>query len=277
QARAVERATELLLAICGGEPGPLTLEEHAAALPVRAPVTLRRARVHGLLGMPLGDAEIVETLERLGMRVEPQGEGWQVVPPAYRFDIGIEEDLIEEVGRIVGYVRIPIVAGTVAEELGSTTELRVDPARYVDLLAARGYHEIITYGFVDEPLDRLITPEGDPVPLSNPISAELGVMRRSLWPGLLNAARQNLARQQERLKLFEVGTQFAADGGRVQETAMLASLALGGRRAEHWDGAAPPIDFFDVKGDVEALLALGGRRDEFRFEHAAHPALAPGR
>src|SRR5690606_6539103 len=173
QARAVERATELLLAICGGKPGPLVLEEHAAAVPVRGPVTLRRTRVHGLIGMPLPDAEIAGTLERLGMRVEPQGEGWRVVPPAYRFDIGIEEDLIEEVGRIVGYDRIPIVPGTVAEELGSTTELRVDPDSYIDLLAARGYHEIITYGFVDEGLDRLITPEGHAVPLSNPISAEL--------------------------------------------------------------------------------------------------------
>src|SRR5690606_9321606 len=144
-------------------------------------------------------------------------------------------DLIEEIGRIAGYDRIPVTPAVVTQELATATEHRVPPERYVDRLAARGWHEVITYGFVDERLDRLFVADGAPVPVANPIAADLNVLRRSLWPGLANVARQNLARQQTRFKLFEAGTRFASDGRSVEERAVLAGIAVGERSAEHWD------------------------------------------
>ncbi|HEX6998795.1 MAG TPA: phenylalanine--tRNA ligase subunit beta [Gammaproteobacteria bacterium] len=277
QAPAIERATELLAAICGARVGPLVVTERTADLPRREPVTLRRQRLTALLGMPLEDGEVEEALRRLQMRVTPRDEGWLVVPPSFRFDVAIEEDLVEEVGRVVGYDRIPQTPALVEEAPASAGESRVALDRQIDLLAARGYHEVITYGFVDPELDALVTPESPQVEVANPISADLAVMRQSLWPGLLLAARQNLHRQQTRLKLMEAGTVFALRGERVHERQAIAGVAAGERRAEHWDGAAEEVDFYDVKGDVEALLALTGRAEEFRFEPAQHPALTPGR
>src|SRR5690606_13563422 len=186
QARAIERATELLAALAGGEPGPLVVTEDAAALPQRAPVELRRRRLDGVLGFAPDDAEVEAIFGRLAMRVERTDGGWRVTPPSFRFDIGIEEDLIEEIGRIAGYDRIPVTPAVVTQELATATEHRVPPERYVDRLAARGWHEVITYGFVDERLDRLFVADGAPVPVANPIAADLNVLRRSLWPGLAN-------------------------------------------------------------------------------------------
>jgi len=277
QARAVERATELLLAICGGESGPLTLCEQAAAAPKRSPIQLRRARVSSVLGLAVADSRIGRVLERLEMRVEREADGWRVTPPAFRFDITIEEDLIEEVGRMVGYDQIPSTPGSALAQLGSSTETRVPLERAADRLAARGYSELITYTFVDPELEDAVNPGVEAVRLANPIASDMAVLRRSLWPGLLNAARQNLAHQRGRFKLFELGPQFEADASGVRQTAVLAGLALGGRTPEHWDNAGPDADFYDVKGDVEALLQLTGNVEEFRFEAATHPALSPGR
>jgi phenylalanyl-tRNA synthetase beta chain len=277
QARAIERATELLLAICGGDAGPLSLTEQPAAAPKRSPIRLRRARVSSVLGLTVPDSRIGRVLERLEMRVERDADGWRVTAPAFRFDITIEEDLIEEVGRMVGYDHIPSTPGVARERLGLATETVVAPERATDRLAARGYAEVITYSFVDPDLELAVNPGVEPVRLANPIASELAVLRRSLWPGLLNAARHNLAHQRGRFKLFELGPQFEADGPVVRETAVLAGLAVGSRAPEHWDGAGPELDFFDVKGDVESLLQLTGRADEFRFEAAIHPALSPGR
>jgi phenylalanyl-tRNA synthetase beta chain len=277
QARAVERATELLLGICGGDAGPLSVTEHPAAAPKRSPIRLRRARVSSVLGLTVPDSRIGRVLERLEMRVERDADGWRVTAPAFRFDIAIEEDLIEEVGRMVGYDQIPSTPGVARERLGLATENSVAPDRAADRLAARGYAEVITYSFVDADLEQAVNPGAEPVRLANPIASELAVLRRSLWPGLLNAARHNLAHQRGRFKLFELGPQFEAEGQGVRQTAVLAGLAVGSRAPEHWDGSGPELDFFDVKGDVESLLQLTGRADEFRFEAATHPALSPGR
>jgi len=277
QARAVERATELLLAICGGEAGPLSLTEHATAAPKRSPIRLQRARVSSVLGLTVPDSRIGRVLERLEMRVERDSDGWRVTPPAFRFDITIEEDLIEEVGRMVGYDQIPPTPGTMRERLGRATESAVTPERTADRLAARGYSEVISYSFVDADLEEAVNPGVTPVRLANPIASDMAVLRRSLWPGLMNAARQNLAHQRGRFKLFELGPQFEADGQGVRQTAVLAGLAVGTRGPEHWDGAGPDVDFYDVKGDVESLLDLTGRGAEFRFEAATHPALSTGR
>jgi phenylalanyl-tRNA synthetase beta chain len=277
QQRAIERATELLLGICGGECGPLVLTERADEVPRRSPVKLRRARASALLGLAVPDDQVERLLGRLEMRLERETGGWLVTPPAFRFDITIEEDLVEEIGRMVGYDKLPSTPGLGQALLGRSTESRVCAARLSDLLTARGYSEIITYSFIDEALEQALNPGSAPVRLENPIASDMAVLRRSLWPGLINAAGQNLSHQRGRLKLFELGPQFEAEGQGVREASVLAGLALGSRAPEHWDGAGPDLDFYDVKGDVEALLRLTGRFDEVCFEAATHPALSPGR
>ena len=277
QVRAIERATELLLAICGGQAGPVSDVKHAAGLPKRPPVTLRRERLRAVLGVDVPAKHVAKIFERLEMKTKSTAAGWRVTPPPFRFDIAIEEDLIEEVGRLFGYDAIPSTPGEPVERLGTATEHAVDADKIADLLAARGYSEAITYSFIDPALDALVKPGSPPVELANPIASDLAVMRQSLWPGLIGAARLNVTHQRQRLRLFELGAQFAAAGQGVTQTAVVAGLALGTRAAEHWDGAGPEVDYFDVKGDVEAVLRLTGAAGEFRFEAATHPALSPGR
>jgi phenylalanyl-tRNA synthetase beta chain len=277
QSRAIERATELLLQICGGSAGPITVVEEPRNLPQRNAVRLRQQRLSSILGLDVPSDEVTALLGRLGMRVDPTADGWQVTPPSFRFDIAIEEDLIEEVGRMIGYDHIPVTPGTATAQLGRATEAAVDSDRLVDMLIARGYTETITYSFIDPALEAAVNPGTEPVQLENPIASDLAVLRRSLWPGLINVTRLNLSHQRQRVKIFELGPQFATEGHGVKQTAVLAGLALGSRAPEHWDGTGPDLDFFDVKGDVEALLQTTGRAAEFRFEAADHPALCPGR
>ena len=277
QARAIERATELLLAICGGEPGPVTGAERAADVPRRTAVRMRRARASALLGIEVPDARIEQLLQRLEMKLERDADGWHVTPPAFRFDITIEEDVIEEVGRMIGYDEIPSTPGRVRAVLGHATENRIPAERIADLLADRGYSEVVTYTFIDAELEGAVNPGVVPVSLANPIASDMAVLRRSLWPGLIGAARQNLSHQRARCKLFEIGPQFEARGDGVHQTTVVAGLALGSRAPEHWEGDRSDLDFYDVKADVEALLRSTGRGAEFGFVAATHPALRPGR
>ena len=276
QERAIERATALLESITGGDAGPLLVAESAARLPGRKPVRLRHSRLESLLGMRLQSTEVEKLLTRLEMELHPDGEDWSVVPPSFRFDIAIEEDLVEEIGRMVGYDNIPVTSGQNATRLGTATEQRVDADAVSDLLVARGYSEVVTYSFIGEPAQRTIDADAVPVRLANPIASDMNVMRSSLWPGLLDAARRNMSRQQPGLRVFEIGRQFANEEGNVNETNVLAGLALGRQWPEHWDLAARDVDFFDVKADVEALLNLTRREAEFAFEAGRHPALHPG-
>jgi len=277
QVRAVERATQLLLTICGGNAGPVTNVERAADLPERPAVALRAERLGAMLGIEVPAKQVAEIFERLEMKAERTKAGWHVTPPAFRFDIAIEEDLIEEIGRMFGYDAIPATPGEAVGRLGVSSEHVVEPDDVADLLAARGYAEAITYSFIDAGLDALVTPGEPPVELANPIASDLAVLRQSLWPGLIDAARLNVSRQRQRVRLFELGPQFAAAERGVAQTQVAAGLALGTRADEHWDGAGPDVDYFDVKGDVEALLRLTGAPEEFRFEAGTHPALSPGR
>jgi phenylalanyl-tRNA synthetase beta chain len=176
-----------------------------------------------------------------------------------------------------GYDSIPATPGAVVEQLGRSSEWAVETDRAADLLVARGYTEAITYSFIDPELEALVNPGTAMVELANPISSDMSVLRRSLWPGLISAARLNVAHQRQQLRLFEIGPQFTTAGQGVGQTGVVAGLALGARAPEHWDGAQPEVDFFDVKGDVEAVLRLTGAAVEFRFEPADHPALSPGR
>ncbi len=277
QVRAIERATKLLLDIAGGDPGPVVVAESKRHLSLKTSISLRYERLQSLLGVSLEKKEVEKRLSSLQMDVTQIKDGWSVVPPLFRFDISIEEDLIEEVGRMIGYDTIPAISEISDHRLGMATETRVTEERITDLFVDRGYSEVINYSFVDEELESAINPGIKPIRLANPISQELRVMRRSLWPGLLTTAKQNLSRQQERLRLFETGTQFSQDASGVLEASVLAGLALGSQWPAHWSNDDREVDFFDVKADLEAVFGLTGRSDKARFFPAEHPALTPGK
>jgi phenylalanyl-tRNA synthetase beta chain len=275
QERAIERATALLCAIAGGRPGPTILVEDRDSVPNRSPITLRAAKIEAVLGLRPTDATVEKILERLGMTVAAEEGGWRVTPPTFRFDLAIEEDLIEELARLIGYDNVPIRPGAGPAHLGTATEQRVGEGVVADTLVARGYDEVITYSFVDEESATLFAPGREFARLANPLSSDLNVMRRSLWPGLMQTAKQNLSRQQSRARLFEIGTRFAPGPDGVEEATVLAGLATGPQWPEHWDNSARDADFFDIKADVECLLELTGRRREFEFRTGEHPALHP--
>ncbi|QJD31095.1 phenylalanine--tRNA ligase subunit beta [Methylococcus geothermalis] len=275
QTRAIERATALLLEIAGGRAGPITESVHSDLLPVRPPIRLREKRIEQLLGLALARDEIADILNRLGMNVAPDDQGWTVTPPSFRFDIALEADLIEEIGRVYGYDNIPRRRPAVASAMQPASETVLGLDRVKDMLADRGYQEVITYSFVSSELQRRIDPQLEPETLLNPISAELAVMRTSLWTGLLDTAQKNLSRQQERVRIFETGLKFVRRGGTLEQRNTLAGLVLGAVLDEQWGEKGRRADFFDVKGDVEAILGLTGRAS-VRFRSAAHHALHPG-
>ncbi|MDD9996672.1 MAG: phenylalanine--tRNA ligase subunit beta [Rhodospirillaceae bacterium] len=277
QGRAIERATSLLLDIAGGEPGPLVEAVAEKELPQRKPVPLRLERLNSILGTSLEAGEVDTRLDLLHIAATRQRDGWSAVPPQFRFDLQIEEDLVEEVGRLTGYDNIPVVAEQSPRHVGLSTETKLPDERIADALCARGYSEVVTYAFVDRELADAVNPGADHVSLTNPLSQEMGVMRHSLWPGLLLAAQHNRSRQQARVRLFEIGTQFARGADGVRESQVLAGLAIGAYMPEHWEGGARDVDFFDVKSDMEAILALAGRAVDADFRHADHPALAAGK
>jgi phenylalanyl-tRNA synthetase beta chain len=275
--RALERATELLLAIAGGRAGPVLVAENRADLPAPAAVALRRARLRRVLGVEVADAEVARILAALGMQVTATADGWQVVAPSSRFDIEREEDLIEEVARIFGYDNIPTATPAGALALAAEPEARIGELALREQLAARGYHEAVNLSFVPAELLARWGLGGQGVPLANPLSADLAVMRPSLLPGLVEALRHNRARQQERVRLFEVARVFAA-GNPPVETPSLAIAAGGAARAEQWGEPARPLDFFDLKGELDALIAWGGEPQRWSLRTDELPRwLHPGR
>ncbi|RLK50948.1 phenylalanyl-tRNA synthetase beta subunit [Alkalispirillum mobile] len=277
QHRAMARASQLLLSICGGEAGPVKEAVAESHLPAREAVRLRGARVARVLGADIPGDRIIGMLERLGMRVTPEADGvWQVDPPSWRFDIAREEDLIEEVARLYGYDQLPTRRPPIPLTVGRAPEEQTSLSRLRQVLVQRGYHEAITYSFVAPETQRTLDPEHEALPLANPISADLAVMRTSLWPGLVQAARHNQNRQVQRIRLFESGLRFIGAMGHLRQEPRLAGLALGPGNPEQWGEPGRALDFYDVKGDVEALLAAGGRGAEFRFQPDRHPALHPG-
>ncbi len=276
QETAIERATALLLDIAGGEPGPTVVEESPKHVPVRNLITLRRARLDRVLGVEVPDKDVGEILNRLGLDVAKTGDGWKARPPAFRFDLEIEEDLIEEVGRIYGYDRIPETDSIVGLQFQPVTEARLPLDRARDMLIGRGYQEVITYSFIDPDLQRLFAPDEEPLRLTNPISSDLSVMRTSLFPGLVTVLQQNLARQQDRVRIFESGLRFRTEKKEISQERMLAGLIYGTDVPEQWGTKNREVDFFDVKADVGALLRMTGCEKEFKFTAAMHPALTPG-
>ena len=273
-ARAMERASQLIIDICGGQAGPVCEQLSEVDLPKPASIHLRRERISRMLGIDFDDAQVESILSGLGMSLEASDEGWMVSAPTFRFDIAIEADLIEELIRIYGYNKIPRTMPHYQPDMKPLDESRLELQRIKELLADRGYFEAISYSFVDPAWQAAIDRDIKPVALANPISADLSVMRTSLWPGLLKAAQHNINRQQPRIRLFETGLTFIQQEGELVQDNKVAGVVCGNLHEEHWDGDTRKVDFFDVKADVEAILAAGGQ--EIRFVKDEHPALHPG-
>ena len=274
---AMERATALLLEVVGGEAGLITEVINEAGMPQVAPILLRRERIEQMYGLELGVDEIERVLSALGMSLASDGEGeWRVTVPSHRFDISLEVDLIEEIGRLYGYDRLPVRYPQARLAPTSTTESHVTLSSLRRLLVARGYQEAITYSFIDPKQYALFTPDTQPLMLANPISVEMSAMRASLWPGLVSALQYNLNRQQTRVRLFESGLRFVGQLDELKQDVMLSGVVSGTRFSEAWSNGRASVDFYDVKADVEALLSGAGGALAFNFVSGEHPALHPG-
>ena len=278
QRRATERATALLLEIVGGRPGPVVDEFREDHLPVPARITLRGSRIRRLLGMSVESGDVVGILTRLGLQLEDSSPGeWRVQVPPFRPDLVIEADLIEELARVHGYEQIP--------DRSPVSELRMRPrsesgpgvSAVRELLASRGYQEAVTFSFVNAALQRTMAPDASTIPLANPISSEMAVMRAQIWPGLTRAMLYNINRQRTRVRLFETGLVFHRASNGVRQEPVVAALATGPVNPEQWGERARDCDFFDTKGDVEALLERCRVNGTVSFEAASLPALHPGR
>jgi len=280
----IERATRLILEICGGEPGPT--EDLAARLPERKPVRMRVARAQKVIGVAVPADDMSDVFRRLALvfvrEGVGQGEAFVVTPPSYRFDIEIEEDLIEEVARVYGFERIPAHPPRAAAAMGPARETRRSLHDLRERLAACDYQEVINFSFVEPEWEADFAGQAAPVRLLNPIASNLSVMRTTLIGSLVANVRYNQARTQPRIRVFEIGRAFVRDAGAAEgplaiaglrQPARVAGAACGAALDEQWGVATRPVDFFDVKADVEALISPL----ELRFESAAHPAFHPGR
>jgi len=276
----IERITQLVLDICGGACGPM--DDQVLALPPAEPVTLRVARASKVIGMPLTQAQCVDVFRGLGLGfVEGQGT-ITVTPPSWRFDLRIEEDLIEEVARIVGYQRLPDTPPQAPVTARIAPEARRSVHAVRRAVAALGYQETINFSFVEERWELELAANRDPIRVLNPIAAPLAVMRSSLIGSLVQVLRHNLARKAPRVRIFETGRVFrrdpsVVDGDRsvagIDQPTRLAGLAFGSALPLQWGGSDRAVDFFDAKGDVQALLAPR----QARFVPDSHPAMHPGR
>ena len=269
---ALERATQLVIEICGGSAGPVT--EARAVLPSRDPVRLRIARAERLLGIKLDGIQVSEILRRLRFEFSVAGGEFRVTPPSYRFDIAIEEDLIEELARIHGYDRVPATMPVAPATLLPAPEGQRDMAAIRGVLVARDYQEIVSYSFVDAAWESDLAGNAAPVALANPIASHMSVMRSTLAGGLLNCLVHNVSRKQVRARLFEVGRCFMTGAsGTYHQPVRIGGVSYGEARHEQWGIKGRPGDFYDIKGDVEALLAPLSAE----FRPAEHPALHPGK
>lgn len=279
QRRAIERATQLIIEICGGRPGPVVEAVATTQLPQRPSVRLRLPRVARVLGIELGFARIEKLVAGMGFASERQGDDLIVTPPSYRFDIAIEEDLIEEIARLHGYDNIPAPPPSARCEMLPLPEAQRTPMQLRHLLAERGFHEVVNYSFVEAAWEADFCGNAKPVVLANPIASQMGVMRSSLIGGLVGTLVGNLKRQTARVRVFELGRCFILDA--AQETGYrqplrVAALAAGPALPEQWGAPTRPADFYDLKGDLEAIFAP--RRLAFeRIKGGGHPALHPGR
>ena len=276
QRKAMERATSLLLEIVGGDPGPIT--EAVGNLPEPVKIELRIELVSQVLGIEITKKEIIDILSRLGFSITNKNdESISVGVPSFRFDVTLEADLIEEIVRIYGYNKVPSTFQFGAQALVSKPEALVPLQRIRHQLVSLGYQEIVTYSFIDPELSEFVCGNQiQTVSLENPISEEMSVMRASILPGLLNTAQYNANRQQDRIRLFETGLVFTGNTGDYEQINRIGGLVSGSRYPQNWNNTDDVNDFYDVKGDVECILRLGGDNRHFRFQPAEFGCFHPG-
>lgn len=271
--KALERATALIIEIAGGDAGPTKVFDTDSLPQVRS-VRLRKARIESGLGFAIDDAEVEDMLTRLGFDIEATSDTeWTMKVPSYRFDVSIEEDLLEELARIYGYNRLPIAPVSLSVSLPEVSETALSITTIENQLVGRGYQEVITYSFIDPKIQSVFDSTTKPIELLNPISADMAVMRTSLLPGLVNTLLYNINRQQSRVRIFEKGLRFLPTEQGLEQSRMLAGLAYGPRTDLGWNADKQDVDFFDLKGDVESFLALTGQEIAFRAgkKEALHP------
>ncbi|WP_439101515.1 phenylalanine--tRNA ligase subunit beta [Congregibacter sp.] len=276
QRRALERATELLLEIVGGAAGPITEAVSEADLPAPAPIYLRAARIERLLGVTIEPEAVERILRGVGLDVTAVEGGWECAVPSWRFDLRIEADLLEELARVYGYNNLPVTRIRADVVLPAIPEEKLRLQQLRRTLVARDYFEAICYSFVDAGIQKQLDPAIEPVELNNPISPEHAVMRSSLLAGLLRTAQHNVKRQQPRVRLFETGLRFVPGADGLSQRPGLAMLVCGSLAAEGWADPGRNADFYDLKGDVEALLELTGDTASFRFEAGERSGMHPG-
>ncbi|HIO96875.1 MAG TPA: phenylalanine--tRNA ligase subunit beta, partial [Leucothrix sp.] len=285
QVKALERATKLITTICGGKVGPITDVIANDDLLTKAPIAFKRSQIKRHLGIEVDDARVVDILERLACEVDAADDddddnnaGWKVTPPIFRFDLSTPEDLVEEIARIYGYDNIPAKLRPMKPLIAIKPEGQVREESLQNVLVERGYQEAITYSFVPSEIEGLLAPDQEQIKLSNPISEELSIMRSTLWSGLIPALDKNVKRQQSRVRLFESGLTFIKSNNAndlPEQRKKLAGVITGSLYSEQWNETSRDVDFFDLKGDVEALLAEASAQ-RFEFEKTDHSSLHPG-
>lgn len=279
QVHAIERATELIRTICGGEVGPVVEQKTASYPDDQLPIHLRTDQIKRVLGIELPVEEVTEIFQRLGMEVKVFSDGWLVKSPSFRFDIRIEADLLEEIVRVYGYNNIPRTQPSYHAVIQSQPE-SANPLNILKkCLVSRGYFEAISYSFVDPKWQKILDPHTQTIALANPLSSEMSVMRTTMLAGLLGALKHNVNRQQSRVRLFETGLCFLPEteisgADHITQEAMFAGVICGDIHHEQWSEQSRKVDFFDIKSDVEALLSYSAENSV--FEAAQHPALHPG-
>ncbi len=277
QVEALELATQLIAGASGARAGPVVDSVDGDRLPQRAPIRLRRDRLAALLGLALPDTEVAAMLRGLGMKIRTLKTGWRVTPPSFRFDLDQEIDLVEEVARVHGYENIPETPARWSVHPAPASERQVDVERIRALLVDRGYCECVNYSFLDKETHHAFHADEPELELANPLSSELSVLRRSLWPGLLRNWRDNRDRGAPRARLFEIGVCFSGQTNEIIEEKWIAGLLSGDAVPEQWGEGKRPADFFDARGDVEAMLCLSSFTGRFHLEAAQHKTLRPGR
>ncbi len=271
---AMDRATQLIIEICGGKASDVKACIDKSALPELPAINITQEKIQKVLGFELDSDWITEKFQSLGFGISQQtNNSWRIVPPSFRFDIRIPADLIEELARLYGYDKLPVQKLSLDANINVIAEAQIDKYEVMQSLVARGYQEVITYSFISEKYHDLISPEAKKIVLSNPISAELSTMRSSLWAGLLQTLESNQRRGHSDARFFEIGLCFAGVEASKQSN-KLAGIITGNRFDAQWSGEPTPVDFFDVKADLESILALTGAK--FIFVAGEHSALQKG-
>lgn len=275
QRKAMQRATQLIIEICGGKAGEITDIETREDLQHRNTIAFKRSSIKRHLGIEVEDSRVEDIMTRLGCNVETAKSGWYITPPIFRFDLATQEDVVEEIARIYGYDNIPSRLRPLIPLIIPDEETQVEEETLRNLLVTRGYQEAITYSFVPPEMETLLNPSHKQITLDNPISEELSIMRSTLWSGLLPVIEKNLKRQQSRVRLFETGLSFVNNDEGMSQRKKMAGAITGLLYPEHWDKSPQLVDFYDIKGDVEALLSESNA-ENYQFEAVEHPALHPG-